>query len=141
MLNVNSHGSWSPPCSKSDEYSRLPVILQPIFPLLLINMEQTEDIVQGMCPTTCKLPSISFTIATTCHYLILVDRKLLPQQMDRAKWIGRCGNQGVRHLLKSHTVMAEINWNHIVKSEMTARNQKSLNEKDHRNHLKNHIIV
>ena len=51
---------------RSDEYSQLPVILQTIFPPLLINIEQTEDIIRGMCPTTCIFPLISFIIATTC---------------------------------------------------------------------------
>ena len=55
---------------------------------LLINMEQTEDIVQGTCLTTCMSPSISFIIATAC---VLLTGNLFPNKMDWARWINRCG--------------------------------------------------
>ena len=85
-----------------------------MLPPLLINMEQTEDIV-FMRPTACQHQSASslLLLVDHIHNLPLADMKPLPQQRDWARWINRCGTLLIFEFMQNtctffHYILAHV---------------------------------
>ena len=85
-----------------------------ILPPHLKSIKQIEEVFLDMCPTTCRVPSIIFLIATacrSCEFPFLVHEVSLHLLQDYPIWIGSHGSLEPLNLYKTcklsfHTFIA-----------------------------------